>query len=586
MTFSDPAWLWLLLLPVVFLLMQALRRRPRSRLISSQELWRETPSLTLPHRGLEAPPITLSLLLGLLILVCLAFAASGPWIVRRAPARALAVVVDASRSMAAPTGSGGQRRIEAARAAALARLRAEPATPVRLLVVAGAEIGIFAARPGEDRELAEALDELMTPGTLERAEAPNPLDVLARAAANVVRAHGGGQVVVVSDFCGPAASFELPAEEDGVAFEAVNAGTPAANVAVTSLVVARHPGPDRAMEAAATVRNASPTPASVTLVARAPREQASGGLTSRPLAERRVLPAGETALWRIALAPGTQGLIEVQVLPGGALAEDDRREAIVPGPVDLEVAQAAALDPALGATIESLAAFGVIAPGHATVTLLRGSLPNPPPRRFILLASGPPPETRLPRPAVALDFIDRHAPFLEAADPVYVDAAAFPPPPMPPGAVPVALVAGKPAVAVIDEADRRGIWWGIPLEGSNLAEEGRLPLVFAAMLRWLNEGPDPSRTATSSSETISDETDLVPRPPEGARAAEIVAKEPPAGSWPLRRPLLWLALVLVAAEGVRRALSGAAARGPSWARGARDSVTEPEPVLPAAGAAR
>src|SRR5207247_1068815 len=82
--------------------------------------------------------------------------------------------------------------------------------------------------------------------------------------------------------------------------------------------------------------------------------------------------------------------------------------------------------------------------------------------------------------------------------------------------------------------------------------------------------------------TVAEQANVVPGPPEGARDAEVVAQEPRSGSRPLRRPLFWLALVLIAAEGTRRILTQDTANGPSSARDSRDSSADSESVLSSA----
>jgi hypothetical protein len=113
------------------------------------------------------------------------------------------------------------------------------------------------------------------------------------------------------------------------------------------------------------------------------------------------------------------------------------------------------------------------------------------------------------------------------------------------------LAGGLVAIAAVDAPKTRGIWWGIPVQATSLAGNGRLPLVLARMAQWLSTGRAPPEGQTS----MKSESDLTPRPPDSARDANAVIRTARREPTPLRSVFLWCALFFCVAEGARRCLS-------------------------------
>lgn len=532
MAITSPAWLWLLVLPVLLLVIHMLGRNGRSLVVSSEMLWRELSRTPPRQRRLGRRPISLSLLAAVLILTALALAAAAPWRVRRKPPPALALILDRSWSMAAEMRPYGPRRIDVARDAARALLREESSAPFRLLILAGRETSAVSAASGED----EILEKALAAG--EPAPGEGDLADVIAAAAAVVRSRGGGRVVVVSDFAGPRSS--LPEVRDArVAVEAVSVGEPAPNVAVTSLVASAPSGPEGTIDVAATVRNGGPSSVRPTLDA---------SLEGAGPRETLDLGPGTEATWSFPVRAPKGGLLQVRALPGGALSADDARQLRLAEPLTLRVESERSLPPAVAAAIEAFEDLATPRRGGGPVTLFLERLPDRLPSRWIFLASHWGSTRERTEPAVALDLLDWDSELRDLADLVLVDPAALPPLPVPAGAMPLALAGGRPVVAVVDAPGSRGVWWGVPIEATNLSEGGVLPLVLSRMLRWLGTPRD-----RLVPEAALSGADLTPRPPVGARDAAAI-REGGFRSWPLRTSLLWIALVVAVTEGVRRGL--------------------------------
>ncbi len=155
MTFLAPAaaWILALLAPLVLLHMLRLRRPPQK--VPSLLLWRQTmhdERVNAPLRRLRRDPL---LLLQILLLLALAFAAMQPLFGTRAQGQAVVLVLDRSASMAARD-AAGVSRIDAAKARATALFAEHAGSDVALVTFAdGAEL---AAPFGTDaRAFATAL---------------------------------------------------------------------------------------------------------------------------------------------------------------------------------------------------------------------------------------------------------------------------------------------------------------------------------------------------------------------------------------------------------------------------------------------
>jgi hypothetical protein len=530
MIVSAPAWLWQLVLPLLLLLLFLLQRRGRVHVVSSHLLWRGFSDS--PHRRRFAlPPLDLALLLGLLILTGLALSAAGPWLTRGPASSALAVILDCSSSMATADGPGGERRIDTAGREALSLLRAADGRPTRLLVLAGAGGSVVSAGPGETGLFEEALEgPLLVDGE-------PPLDTLADSAAAVIRAAGGGRVVVISDFAGtpPLA----PDAWEGVRTDFVAVGDTAPNVAVTALVVSPLPARDGTLRATATIAGNAPLPERLWVEA-----EVEGGHRDEATLE----PGRDGSIeWSFEFETRPGATLAVSVRPGGALADDDTLRVALPASTSFALGADVELPRAIAAALDVLGEPGRRFEPQDEVTIYRGDPPSESAARWIAL----PAVTRRAGGASitpgGLDIFGPDGAFLEPFHPILVEPGLVPASAPPAGARPIAAVGGRPAIALVEDELSRGIWCGIPLEATDLAGRGALPLVMAAMVAWLDgdaSGAPRAQRATSP--------DLTPRPPEGARRASDRHSKGPS---PLRGALLGFVAVLVLLEATRRALS-------------------------------
>jgi len=545
-TFDSSAWLWLLLLPVLLFLIYLLTHRPQPLTVSSERLWRGFSGLSAQRRRPKLPPASAALILGLLVLVGLALAAAGPWKVEEKPEPAIAVVVDLSPSMGVSEGSAGSRRIDLARQAALAILSEASATPYRLLLLAGGRVETVFSVPGDDSPFEAALSgsELSVHDV--------DLSRLTAAAAALVASKGGGRLTVISDFSGP--RFRPPEfDEEEIALELVSVGHPAPNLALTSLAVSRLLTPDGRVEAVATVRNAGSRPATTSLDATLD----GAGLQQTTL----TLAAGERATWSFRVVPGGGQLLEVRMAPGGALAGDDLLSHRLPGVYSLRVQGDERPAPSIEAAVEVIAAGASGSRVSTPVALYFDRLPDSLPARWLYIAKPVRAPAGTPRP-VALDIVEPGGEFLQRYDPILVpDLAEMPLAEPPRGSIPLALVAGRPAIAWVGDSASQGVWCGVPLATSDLARRGLLPLFLGDLLDLLDGGPQIDGR-------LLEDPDLSPQPPEGARDVAAVIDGARGRPVPLRRLGLKFVVLLVLAEALRRWLAARRQIGELCHRGA------------------
>jgi len=473
--------------------------------------------------------------MGMVMLVVLAFAASGPWLAANAePARV--VVLDASPSMGARLTPDGASRFDLARRTAQAVLREASASPFRALLIAGERTHRIVAAPGDDGPFEQALLGAAV------SEGSCSLGAIASAAAALVGAQGGGTVVVISDFAGRE-PFVVPSTDGRVVFETITAGSPAPNAGVTSIVASPFTSRAGTRDMTATVRNASPSKAELTLTSVV--DAVIGIGTSLRL------DPDETATWQLAVSGGGSRLFEVRVSPGGALAADDAARIRLPGPFHLTLRSEREPGPALMAALAAIDGTPASRGEEGIVVLFSEKVPGDLPPRWIYLRTRSSAIATSSAPPVALDLLESASGVLDPADLILVDPAALPPLQPPEGSIPIALAQGRPAVALVDRAGSRGVWWGVSIEATSLPEGDLLPLVLVRGLRWL-EG------AESSDASTFEQADLTPRPPGGARDALAVLGDARPSPLPARALLLWSTLGLAALEMARR---WAAARG-------------------------
>jgi hypothetical protein len=489
MSLSSVAWLGLLVLPVTILLVHFFARAHRVHPVSSVRLWRDVSLAMVEPRRFSRPRGLTRLLLTLSILTCLSLAAARPWIVSHRPVPALVVILDSTQSMAAESGSGIGSRIDIGRSVALAALREAAETPLRILMLAGDPMRAMTARPGDDTPFETVLRDLTLAG-----DEP-ALSSSVEVATELVRAAGGGRVLVVSDFCGPPSSLS-EARAGDVELELVSVAEVAPNIAVSSLVISRH--------------------------------------------------ADETATWRFDVEYRPAALLETLVRPGGAVACDDAARRVLPRTFSLLRDENRPLSAEIAAAMQVLP-LPISSGDELPVRLFRERLPAELPAHWLFLASGSDDAPRRRGPAVALEVAGPGGDFLGAYEPVLIDPAVDPVGRPPEGAVPVAFVRGQPAIAIFEASRSRGVWCGIPLEATDLAERGALPLVLVDMLDWV------AGTRPTTHRQFRDRVaDLTANPPIGARPAAAFLRESRTRPVDLKAVLLWVAAGLLVAEGGRR----------------------------------
>ncbi len=196
------------------------------------------------------------------------------------------------------------------------------------------------------------------------------------------------------------------------------------------------------------------------------------------------------------------------------------------------------------------------------VHLFVGRLPQDLPPRWIFLPLREP-GAGTPRPTGALDIVATDVDFLERFHPVLARPLVSPPPQPPRGATTLAVLGGETAVALHQAKDSVGIWWGIPLETTDLPSRGVLPLVLSGMLRRL----------AGDTHGVTAHAGLTPSPPPFAVTAESVLARADPAPRSLRGGILGLVLVLLVLEAGVRLRGGLRRSGvPRRARVGRELV--------------
>src|SRR5688500_3921852 len=173
MNFSalSSAWLFLLLIPLIIFYFLKLKR-PRQT-VSSLVLWRQVLADQRVNSPFQRFKRNLLLLLQILLLALLAFAAMQPFLRREAQrADRLPVLIDVSASMAALDKEGGRSRLEEARARLRERIEAlAPDQELCLIAFAktARKLTAFTNNKGELRDAVAALDIEEVPGQIDDA---------------------------------------------------------------------------------------------------------------------------------------------------------------------------------------------------------------------------------------------------------------------------------------------------------------------------------------------------------------------------------------------------------------------------------
>lgn len=549
MHFTSPGWLSLISLAALLLVWSVLTRSSRVHVVSSERLWHGIPIGPSPSAFRLRPKWSSALFLAIAILAGLGIAAGAPWLGGARPDDALAVLLDTSPSMAAASAEPGKttsrrpperepRRIDDAAREAASVLAGAAATPLRILVLAGHDVHVVSGSSGESGWYETALSGL------EPSSDPGSFEDLVETAREVISSRGGGRVILISDFCGAPrmlGSTDARRQEEGalVHFEAVGVGTPSDNVAITGLALTTPTGTRRTVETVTSVRNYSSRPAEATLTVR------NGG-ASVP-GETILIPPGRTWLSRLEADAREEGWVEARVTPGGGLDQDDVVR-MMSRPRRLTLAPGAMAPPEIAAAIEALALPAPAADGAPPAVLFLEHSPERLPPRWIVLSSNRPRATAKSAARVALDLLPQAPEFLRRTGPIFVPMASLPPSVAPPGTIPVALAAGRPAVALMLGPPFRGIWCGVPFEAGGSASN--IPLRLDAMLQWLDgsEIDDGFQRAEALDADLRPDlpTHMKPAMP-GGRAASVPVS--------LRGAVSSIVLGLVVLEGCRRWLA-------------------------------
>ncbi|MFO0713232.1 MAG: BatA and WFA domain-containing protein [Sandaracinus sp.] len=245
------AWLGLLA-PLVALYI--LRRRREARLVGSTMLWDRAVRDMRAERPWQRLIPYVSLILQALAIVLAAVALARPSGVGEVPSGArIAVVVDASASMATRDLGGGSR-MEAARAAVVALADALPPGGTLTLIEAASEPAVLLAPTSDVAEIRRAIGQLRVRG------AESSLEAAVSVAAERVRdAPPGSRIVVLTDASSEGEQIlaaTVPVEVQRVGMDAVND----AIVAVDVRARPTDEAPDRAELFVRIVRHAT-TPA-------------------------------------------------------------------------------------------------------------------------------------------------------------------------------------------------------------------------------------------------------------------------------------------------------------------------------------
>jgi hypothetical protein len=266
------------------------------------------------------------------------------------------------------------------------------------------------------------------------------------------------------------------------------------------------------------------------------------------------LSAGEKISWCFPMEASGSDLLEVRVSPGGALDTDDALRIRLPSIGPMRAQPHASLPATVLAALDALEGGSSGPPPEGEpVVLFRGEVPENLPSRWVYFAATPAKGVSKDSssPPVVLEPLTPGRRFLEPIDLVTLEADVLPPMPPPQGAIPIALAGGRVAIALVDGPQSRGVWWGIPVEATSLAGNGRFPLVLARMREWLGSSHEPVKSVTS----LSTDSDLEPRAAVAVRDAAAVLQDTRRRPTPLRMGFLWGALILSLGESVRRWLA-------------------------------
>jgi hypothetical protein len=361
---QSPNGLYLLGLLAPLVLLYVLRIRRERRVVGSVWLWRAAERDLLARQPFRRLIPHVSLLLELFAIIALALAFARPTTRGgRIASDHVAIVVDASASMAA-VGPDGRTRLEAAAAAARGVIARLPPGANALVIQAGRDPGVLSPWEHDARRLEGAI------GRLQAGEVEGDLGrALSLAVSHLKGRPGRPRLVAITDL-----ALAKPDAFQKVAYpvDVLAVGEPTDNVAIVRIDVGRRTGPTGrdTVETFALLSNFGKTPRSL-FVTLSQRNALS------PLASRRLdLAPGEQApvVLGFEAAPGDEGMgLVIELSPHDVLVADDRAYLRVPAgrrlPVVLApkggnswLARALASDPSVelfGAELAGLAAGDV-----------------------------------------------------------------------------------------------------------------------------------------------------------------------------------------------------------------------------------
>jgi hypothetical protein len=485
----------LLTLPLIVLL-HLMRERRRRVVVPSLLLWQLMPRRQEAQRRRRLP-LTLLLLLHLLAAALLALALARPqWLTSLlGREQHLAVIIDTSASMAAPTGGvGAGSRLDAARDRALALVAGLSGRDTLTLIVAGPEARLLdSAGPAGIARLRAALNGLTSGGV-----GSDIVGALTLAAADM-QGQPAGRAVVITDAALPTLDADLRRAPQGlaVAWEQVGASLP--NRAMITFA-ARPRGASGPVQVYARAANYSDTPFSSFV-----RLYGDGRLLdTRPVS---FSPQGNVELtW---VAPAGMTLLRVEIDGGDRLPADDTAALSLNIARPLRTLLVSSSPAAVERALKSIpgVSLRVIAPadyaGASTpgvdLTVLDGTLPerwppgavlaiNPPTSGRLLSVSG---RTGSPAPGAA----DLRSGPDALFDGVSLGSVEFGPAPFitPPDWARALLSRGdQPLILRGSVGQSEVAIWAFDLAHSNLTTRLAFPLLLARTVRDLVPAPLPS----------------------------------------------------------------------------------------------
>ncbi len=243
-----------------------LRMRRRKVVVPFAALWERVTRHSESRKIWRRLRRLLSWLLQLLLLAMIVAAIGDPrthaWV--RDP-MTVAIVVDASASMAGPTASAQEesgRRIDAAKARAAAQVRGLGPSDRAVVIVAAEEVSVASPLSGDISALLAGID------TIEPSHGEANLGAALTLAGHAVRNNPGAQVLVLTDGAlniAGAQALRRCLDDDALRCEVDAQSGPADNIAITAFAARRYPEAREQLEVLAEVQNLGERAATVTL---------------------------------------------------------------------------------------------------------------------------------------------------------------------------------------------------------------------------------------------------------------------------------------------------------------------------------